>query len=77
MWTAIIGAIIAVVQACTTLAESAIKNSNAALTARRELIAKNLSEFFQMKTTNYKDVVLAVIALVGLFGIIYILKIKK
>lgn len=73
----IIAAIIAVVEATLAFVDSYTTKGFAATTERRKILAGNITDFIKLKTTGYKDIIYALIAIATVFGIIFITTYKK
>lgn len=73
----LIAAIVAVVKATLAFVDSYTTKAFAATTERRRILAGNITDFIKLKTTGYKDVIYALIAIVTVFGIIFITTYKK
>ena len=73
----VIAAIAAIIKATLSFVDSYTTKAFAATTERRKILAGNITDFIKLKTTGYKDVIYALIAIVTVFGIIFITNYKK
>lgn len=76
-WSLLIGAVSGIVQGALGVVSTAITAGQQAITERRKIIAYNISELIDMKTTNYKDIIYAALAMVTIVALIYITKSNK
>ena len=73
-WSLLIGAVSGIIQGALGVVSTAITAGQHAITERRKIIAYNISELIDMKTTNYKDIIYAALAMITIVALIYITK---